>query len=121
MNTDVHDDNFCFDKRIGYFRNPTSCSKYYMCVAKRTFKLECNNGLYWNEKERFCDWAANVPCNVNGGILKGAVTEKPPIVTSTPSQDPSMYIIFMLCMNYFRKSHEWYRGYVHCLLFSGAI
>lgn len=54
-----------------YLSYPEDCTKFYLCLRGRLFKLPCSKGLHWNEKRKTCDKPAiancvEIPKNSNG-------------------------------------------------------
>lgn len=44
------------------FSCPDDCTKYYVCLHGRPFKMPCGPGTHWNDKLKVCDWPHNAGC-----------------------------------------------------------
>ncbi|XP_052761892.1 chitotriosidase-1-like [Mya arenaria] len=74
-----HTEFDCRNKFDGYYANPTSCSMYYICAARMTFRTDCHPGLLFNTQTLFCDFPDHVVCNAQPN------NQQP---TSAPYQPP---------------------------------
>lgn len=68
----------CSSRADGYYSDPASCEKYYICAATMTFHSSCHPGLHFNAATNFCDFGEHVQC----GAKQPAVTQAP--VTAAP-------------------------------------
>ena len=55
----------CTVRSDGYYANPTSCSQYYVCVAKMTLLTDCHPGLLFNKATLYCDFPDHVTCKTS--------------------------------------------------------
>ncbi|XP_018026015.1 hornerin isoform X2 [Hyalella azteca] len=55
------------------------CSEYFKCVNSKPQRLECPNGLYFNNKIHACDLPANVDCQSPGQYARYAGRHAPAI------------------------------------------
>jgi len=47
----------------GVSSSPSSCSSYLSCnQLGQVQEMQCEEGMLWNEEEKFCDWKENVSC-----------------------------------------------------------
>lgn len=46
----------------GVFRDPSDCSKFYVCSAANRFEFTCPNGLLFDTKSNTCNWPGQVDC-----------------------------------------------------------
>merc|ERR1711942_487996 len=47
----------------GVSPSPSSCSSYLSCNQVGQVRvMQCEEGMLWNEEEKFCDWKENVSC-----------------------------------------------------------
>ncbi|KAK3592501.1 hypothetical protein CHS0354_026622, partial [Potamilus streckersoni] len=50
----------------------SDCHKFYKCFDGTWIVQDCPSGLVWNDIEKLCDWAQNVPrCNNSSTIYNG--------------------------------------------------
>lgn len=42
----------------------TRCDGYFVCFNGNKLPRTCHPGLHWDQQNRWCDYAANVPCNL---------------------------------------------------------
>lgn len=82
-----------------YLKCPEDCSKFYLCLRGRLFKLPCSKGLHFNEKRKTCDLPANAKCvpmshkneQPKVEIVTESATEavtEPPTEPVTPATEP---------------------------------
>ena len=69
----------------GFYRHPNDCQKYYQCAHGTPYEYTCASGLLWNNLMNYCDWAANVQCNLQPGSSTASSTATGQTVTS-PSE-----------------------------------
>lgn len=57
----------CKSLRNGaYFRDPKSCSKFYVCANGRAISRQCPRGLHFDLKSKFCNYPSLVQCELEG-------------------------------------------------------
>ncbi|KAJ8682739.1 hypothetical protein QAD02_018531 [Eretmocerus hayati] len=67
----------------GWYRNPTNCSEFYVCVNGNPVKFNCPEGLAYSEDTKICDYPEKVDC-------KGAAAPRPlPSTTTTEAPAPA--------------------------------
>ncbi|KAF2356446.1 Chitin binding domain, partial [Trinorchestia longiramus] len=49
------------------------CSEYFKCVDEKPLRLECPNGLFFNNHTHACDLPENVKCQVEAYRRSGGV------------------------------------------------
>ena len=81
--------NICLDPN-GFYPHPNDCQKYYQCAHGTPYEYTCASGLLWNNLMNYCDWAANVQCNLQPGSSTASSTatgqtETSPSEVSSPS------------------------------------
>ena len=76
--------NICLDPN-GFYPHPNDCQKYYQCAHGTPYEYTCASGLLWNNLMNYCDWAANVQCNLQPGSSTASSTATGQTVTS-PSE-----------------------------------
>lgn len=56
---------FCIGKESGFYAHPSDCTAYYVCHkdTERTSLEYCDNGQFWNQKNKVCDLQQNVDCS----------------------------------------------------------
>ena len=69
----------------GFYPHPSDCQKYYQCAHGTPYEYTCASGLLWNDQLKYCDWAANVQCNLQPGSSTASSTATGQTVTS-PSE-----------------------------------
>ena len=47
----------------GYFRSSLSCDEYFVCAKGRRHKFRCQEGLYFDEALKLCNWKKYVKCS----------------------------------------------------------
>lgn len=47
----------------GYVKDPSDCTKYFLCVHNAFYGQECPNELHFNANSGQCDWPANAKCS----------------------------------------------------------
>ena len=62
------------------FSCPDDCTKYYVCLHGRPFKMPCGPGTHWNAELKICDWPYNANCTERPTIHPGEKIPEP----STP-------------------------------------
>ena len=66
--------------RDGYFPDPDTCTRYYMCNGGTPTAYDCGEGLVWDPDLNLCGWASSVECrngnrpwekitDINGGRI----------------------------------------------------
>jgi len=50
----------------GFFGDPDSCTKFWVCSPDGATSFDCNPGLIWNEGAKRCDWPYNTVCGKEG-------------------------------------------------------
>jgi hypothetical protein len=61
-----------------YYRDPSNCGIYYLCVHGRKKKYNCPNGLHFNSKSEICDWPSRMTCqDFSSGTLELLVLTTP--------------------------------------------
>ena len=69
----------------GFYPHPNDCQKYYQCAHGTPYEYTCASGLLWNDQLKYCDWAANVQCNLQPGSSTATSSATGQTVTS-PSE-----------------------------------
>ena len=46
----------------GYFPDPETCSKYYLCAGASNTQHDCGEGLAWDAELQLCGWANTIDC-----------------------------------------------------------
>ncbi|EDV39392.1 uncharacterized protein Dana_GF24516 [Drosophila ananassae] len=64
-----------------YIRDPTSCSKFYVCANGRAIARECPRGLYFDFTFNFCNYPGQVKCSIGES---SAGSHRPPNRASVP-------------------------------------
>ncbi|XP_071105822.1 chitinase-3-like protein 2 [Haliotis cracherodii] len=81
-----HGTNFCYGRISDFYLSPYNCAEYFICANNMTFTANCAPGLHFNPKAKYCDRAANVPCN-SGKNTPGPthfVSKRPQVTTAPP-------------------------------------
>ncbi|WAQ95300.1 CHIA-like protein [Mya arenaria] len=79
-----HTEFDCRNKFDGYYANPTSCSMYYICAARMTFRTDCHPGLLFNTQTLFCDFPDHVVCNAQPNNQPTSAPYQPPVQHTNP-------------------------------------
>ena len=72
----------------GFYPHPSDCQKYYQCAHGTPYEYTCASGLLWNDQLKYCDWAANVQCNLQPASSTATSSATGQTVTS-PSEESS--------------------------------
>ncbi|XP_071105821.1 chitinase-3-like protein 1 [Haliotis cracherodii] len=78
--------DFCYGLISDFYPSPHSCSAYFICVNGIAHPFTCLAGLRFNPKGKYCDRAANVPCNIAPNT---AFTSKSPTISTTTTTTTS--------------------------------
>ena len=52
------------DDPNGFYADPGDCAKYYQCAHGTPYHYSCPAGTLWNQDRLYCDWVANVECEL---------------------------------------------------------
>ena len=66
--------------KVGLFRNPIDCTKFYKCVGlwQNSYHFNCPPGLVFDETISNCNWPYQAaPCKSGPAFGGGAVTQAP--------------------------------------------
>lgn len=71
--------------------DPTDCGSFFECVEGKWVKIECGQGLEWNEQAKVCDWPASANCKETSDAPTDAPTTIPPTEgpTAAPTEAPT--------------------------------
>jgi len=70
----------------GYFPDPDSCSKYFLCAGASNTQHDCGEGLTWDAELQLCGWANTIDCR-NGNRPWEKMTDSNG-VTLFPTRSP---------------------------------
>ncbi|XP_046551772.1 uncharacterized protein LOC124261496 [Haliotis rubra] len=76
----------CYGRVSDFYQSPYSCSEYFICANGMSFRVNCAVGLRFNPQTKYCDRAANVPCNIgtNTQWTTHAISKRPQVTTTPP-------------------------------------
>jgi chitinase len=64
-----------------YFGSDEDCSAYFICNHGQPLQFACQDGLYWNQQAKVCDWPQNAGCQLAQTV---PTTTSAPIYTDAP-------------------------------------